>query len=64
MDVVMPQLGETVTEGTITVWHRKVGDMVSAHEILFEVSTDKVETEVPAPAPAPRCSTRGTPASG
>ena len=50
MDVVMPQLGETVTEGTITVWHRKVGDMVSAHEILFEVSTDKVDTEIPAPA--------------
>jgi 2-oxoglutarate dehydrogenase E2 component (dihydrolipoamide succinyltransferase) len=50
MDVVMPQLGETVTEGTITVWHRKVGDTVSASEILFEVSTDKVDTEIPAPA--------------
>ena len=46
----MPQLGETVTEGTVTVWHKKVGDAVKADEILFEVSTDKVETEVPAPA--------------
>ncbi len=50
MDVIMPQLGETVTEGTVTVWHKKVGDAVKADEILFEVSTDKVETEVPAPA--------------
>ena len=49
MDIVMPQLGETVTEGTVTVWHKKVGDPVKADEILFEVSTDKVETEVPAP---------------
>ncbi len=45
----MPQLGETVTEGTVTVWHKKVGDKIKADEILFEVSTDKVETEVPAP---------------
>ena len=50
MDVVMPQLGETVSEGTITVWHKKVGDTVSADEVLFEVSTDKVDTEIPAPA--------------
>ena len=50
MDIVMPQLGETVTEGTVTVWHKKVGDAVKADEILFEVSTDKVETEVQAPA--------------
>jgi len=46
----MPQLGETVTEGTVTVWHKKVGDAVKTDEVLFEVSTDKVETEVPAPA--------------
>ena len=45
----MPQLGETVTEGKVTVWHKKVGDPVRADEILFEVSTDKVDTEVPAP---------------
>ena len=50
MDILMPQLGETVTEGTITVWHKKVGDAVKTDEVLFEVSTDKVETEVPAPA--------------
>jgi 2-oxoglutarate dehydrogenase E2 component (dihydrolipoamide succinyltransferase) len=50
IDVVMPQLGETVNEGTVTVWHKKVGDTVAADEILFEVSTDKVETEVPSPA--------------
>ena len=50
MDVVMPQLGETVTEGTVTAWHKAAGDPVKADEILFEVSTDKVDTEVPAPA--------------
>ena len=49
MDVVMPQLGETVKEGTVTVWHKKVGERVEANELLFEVNTDKVETEVPAP---------------
>ena len=50
MDVVMPQLGETVTEGTVTAWHKAAGDPVKANEVLFEVSTDKVDTEVPAPA--------------
>ena len=49
-DVTMPQLGETVTEGTITKWFKKVGDRVEADEILFEVSTDKVDSEVAAPA--------------
>jgi len=49
MDVVMPQLGETVKEGTLTVWRKKVGERVEANEPLFEVSTDKVETEIPAP---------------
>jgi 2-oxoglutarate dehydrogenase E2 component (dihydrolipoamide succinyltransferase) len=48
-DVTLPQLGETVTEGTITQWFKKVGDTVSADEPLFEVSTDKVDTEVPSP---------------
>jgi pyruvate dehydrogenase E2 component (dihydrolipoamide acetyltransferase) len=48
-DVTMPQLGETVTEGTITKWFKKIGDTVSADEPLFEVSTDKVDTEVPSP---------------
>lgn len=48
-EVVLPQLGETVTEGTITRWFKKVGDAVQADEPLFEVSTDKVDTEVPSP---------------
>ncbi len=43
----MPQLGETVTEGTITRWYKQVGDTVAVDEVLFEVSTDKVDTEVP-----------------
>jgi pyruvate dehydrogenase E2 component (dihydrolipoamide acetyltransferase) len=46
----MPQLGETVTEGTITRWLKAVGDQVERDEPLFEVSTDKVDSEVPAPA--------------
>ena len=50
MDVTMPQLGETVTEGTITSWFKQVGDRVEADEPLFEVSTDKVDSEVPAPS--------------
>jgi pyruvate dehydrogenase E2 component (dihydrolipoamide acetyltransferase) len=49
MDVIMPQLGETVAEGTVTKWHKKVGDAVKADEALFDVETDKVSTEVPAP---------------
>ena len=48
-DVILPQLGETVTEGTITQWFKKVGDTVAEDEPLFEVSTDKVDTEVPSP---------------
>src|SRR6187431_2417875 len=48
-DVTLPQLGETVTEGTITQWFKQVGDTVAADEALFEVSTDKVDTEVPSP---------------
>jgi pyruvate dehydrogenase E2 component (dihydrolipoamide acetyltransferase) len=50
VDIQMPQLGETVTEGTITRWLKGVGDHVEADEPLFEVSTDKVDSEVPAPA--------------
>src|SRR6185295_19065590 len=45
----MPQLGETVTEGTITRWLKQIGDRVEADEPLFEVSTDKVDSEVPSP---------------
>ena len=48
MDVIMPQLGETVTEGTVANWYKKVGDTVKADEPLFDVETDKVTTEIPA----------------
>jgi pyruvate dehydrogenase E2 component (dihydrolipoamide acetyltransferase) len=48
-DITMPQLGETVTEGTITKWFKAVGDAVAEDEPLFEVSTDKVDSEVPSP---------------
>lgn len=48
-DITLPQLGETVTEGTITRWFKKVGETIAADEPLFEVSTDKVDTEVPSP---------------
>ncbi|MEZ5322040.1 MAG: dihydrolipoamide acetyltransferase family protein [Microthrixaceae bacterium] len=49
-DVSMPQLGESVTEGTITKWFKQVGDHVDEDEALFEVSTDKVDSEVPSPS--------------
>ncbi|MDQ3979781.1 MAG: 2-oxo acid dehydrogenase subunit E2 [Actinomycetota bacterium] len=49
-DITMPQLGETVTEGTITKWFKQVGDEVNEDEPLFEVSTDKVDSEVPSTA--------------
>jgi 2-oxoglutarate dehydrogenase E2 component (dihydrolipoamide succinyltransferase) len=49
-EIVMPQLGESVTEGTITRWFKEIGESVAEDEPLFEVSTDKVDTEVPAPA--------------
>ncbi|EST34932.1 dihydrolipoamide acyltransferase [Streptomycetaceae bacterium MP113-05] len=48
-DVVLPALGESVTEGTVTRWLKEVGDSVAADEPLLEVSTDKVDTEIPAP---------------
>ena len=49
-DVTLPSLGESVTEGTITQWFKKVGDVVARDEPLFEVSTDKVDSEMPSPA--------------
>ena len=49
-DVVMPQMGESIVEGTLTKWLKKVGDRVERDEPLFEISTDKVDTEIPAPA--------------
>jgi|SRR5579871_4358099 len=50
MDVIMPQLGETVAEGTVLKWYKQVGDAVRADETLFDVETDKVSMEIPAPA--------------
>jgi len=50
MDVLMPQLGETVLEGVISVWHKKPGDAVSVDFPLFEIETDKVSMDIPAPA--------------
>jgi len=49
MDVVMPQLGETVTEGTVAAWHKQAGDSVEKGEMLLDVETDKVATEITAP---------------
>ncbi|WP_127718132.1 2-oxo acid dehydrogenase subunit E2 [Halobacteriovorax sp. HLS] len=49
MDVVMPQMGESITNGTITKWHKAPGDMVEIDETLLEISTDKVESEIPSP---------------
>lgn len=48
MDIIMPKMGESVNEGTIIKWHKKVGDVVKLDEIIFEISTDKVDTEIPA----------------
>src|SRR6266850_6133506 len=49
-EVVMPQMGESIAEGTITKWLKKVGDHVDRDEPLFEISTDKVDAEIPSPA--------------
>src|SRR3990172_1128575 len=48
--VLMPQMGESIAEGTVTKWLKKVGDKVERDEPLFEISTDKVDAEIPAPA--------------
>jgi 2-oxoglutarate dehydrogenase E2 component (dihydrolipoamide succinyltransferase) len=47
MDIIMPQLGETVEEGTVAAWHKREGDTVAVDELLMEIETDKVATEVP-----------------
>src|SRR5947209_3979627 len=49
-DVIMPQMGESIFEGTLTKWLKKPGDKVQRDEPLFEISTDKVDAEIPAPA--------------
>ena len=50
MDIVMPKMGESISEGTILKWHKNKGDAVKRDEIIFEISTDKVDTEIPSPA--------------
>src|SRR5258708_24194551 len=50
IDVVMPQMGESIAEGTIVRWIKKVGDKVERDEPLLEISTDKVDAEIPSPA--------------
>src|SRR5687768_15719375 len=50
VQITMPQMGDSVTEGTVLEWHKKVGEQIEADETLLEVSTDKVDAEVPAPA--------------
>jgi 2-oxoglutarate dehydrogenase E2 component (dihydrolipoamide succinyltransferase) len=48
-DIVMPQMGESITEATILKWHRQVGESIGKDETLYEISTDKVDAEIPAP---------------
>lgn len=50
VEVVMPQMGESIAEGTIIKWHKKIGDRVKKDETLLEISTDKVDSEIPSPA--------------
>ena len=50
IDVIMPQMGESIAEGTLSRWLKKVGDEVKRDEPIFEISTDKVDAEIPAPS--------------
>src|SRR3989442_7964076 len=50
VEVIMPQMGESITEGTITKWLKKPGDTIQRDEPLFEISTDKVDAEIPSPS--------------
>jgi len=50
VDVIMPQMGESIAEGTITKWYKKVGEKIGKDETLLEISTDKVDSEIPSPA--------------
>ncbi len=50
VDVIMPQMGESIAEGTVSRWLKKVGDAVKRDEALFEISTDKVDAEIPSPS--------------
>jgi 2-oxoglutarate dehydrogenase E2 component (dihydrolipoamide succinyltransferase) len=51
VDVVMPKMGDSITEGTIIEWRKKVGDVIALDEILLEIGTDKVDSEIPSPNP-------------
>ena len=50
VEVTMPKMGESITEGTVIVWHKQPGDTVELDETLLEIGTDKVDTEVPSPS--------------
>ena len=50
IDVIMPQMGESITEGTLSKWIKNLGDEVKRDEPIFEISTDKVDAEIPSPA--------------
>ena len=50
IDVVMPKMGESITEGTILEWRKKVGESIETDEILLEIGTDKVDSEIPSPS--------------
>ena len=50
VEIIMPKMGESINEGTIIKWHKKIGDKVKKDEIIYEISTDKVDTEIPSPA--------------
>ncbi len=50
INIIMPQMGESITEGTIIKWHKKKGELIRKDEIIYEISTDKVDTEIPSPA--------------
>lgn len=50
VEVIMPKMGESINEGTVIKWHKKVGDVVKKDEIIYEIATDKVDTEIPSPS--------------
>ncbi|HEX5577371.1 MAG TPA: biotin/lipoyl-containing protein, partial [Gemmatimonadaceae bacterium] len=50
VDIIMPQMGESIAEGTLSKWLKKVGDEVKRDEPIFEISTDKVDAEIPSPS--------------
>ena len=50
IDVIMPKMGESITEGTVVEWKKEIGEQIQKDETLLEISTDKVDSEVPSPA--------------